>query len=148
MTSEIYIQKKRKFKLYYLPNNSKWTDRWTLFYWNNGGRNIHFWLIGPIFSQIRHRTHRYIYIKISASHSANSLLRSRFPRSHKTKPTSPSPDNCRYPSVCSPICLFLCLLFLMFIFFFSLFFYRILGANLASKLKVMKENNSDLASEL
>ena len=147
MTSEIYIQKKRKFILYYLPNNSKWTDRWTLFYWNNGGRNIHFWLIGPIFSQIRHRTHRYIYIKISASHSANSLLRSRFPRSHKTKPTSPSPDNCRYPSVCSPICLFLCLLFLMFI-FFSLFFYRILGANLASKLKVMKENNSDLASEL
>ena len=106
-----------------------------------GGRNVHFWLIGP--SLPNPPLYTFPFIKISASQPTHIFIRNHFGRSHKTR-ISPSPDNFRYPTVCSFIYLFLHLLLIIFTFFTLLL--QITGANLASTLKEMKENNSYVQS--
>ena len=71
MRSRIGIQKK----------NSNYTTDENYFIREVMGAEYTFLVIVPIFFQIRHRT--YIFLKISATHSANSLLHSsRFRQSH------------------------------------------------------------------
>ena len=60
------------------------------------------------------------FIKMIASQPTHIFIRNRFGRSHKTR-ISPSPDNFRYPTVCSFIYWFLHLLLIIFTFFYASF---------------------------